>query len=493
MDRLGRFGTFRTLALVAAIVGSALSATASSGPADPNAACLPVLVPAIGPACRDADGMWRVPVGGDRYVTTHGADPVRPTDDDIPVSAVAGPRYAAKLPATMAGWPLRLPACVAAPQKEFHLQVVYAHSTDGASRYARMRTGMKIMVAGANGWLRAMAARFGRVLDYRVACSLGEIEIIDVALTTTDANTSFGSIMRDLIAKGYTSPFAKYWIFYDGPARDGAAGVGTMRLSDIGTADNPNNFGPGYAVAFNTGLFGSMRTMMHENGHNLGAVQYSAPNSNRGGHCNDGEDVMCYYDANAPLGSLYRERSCRSADYDCRFNDYFNPRPAKGSYLAKKWNTASPMNRFLAGCSYRTGTLEVPGNATAPVNGVSTFDVAIAKTCVGRPFSVSAVPQYPAQAFTASAPVGAAVSSIIFPGALTPELSIAQIPDADVCFYKGTTLLGCHERRGVVERAQSKLNALSTGSEAGVIPKGATKARIVLAVGAHAVWVFNAV
>lgn len=492
MDRLGRIGTLRTLALVAALAGSGLSATASFGPVDARADCIPVLVPAIGPACRDADGMWRVPVGGDRYVTTHGADPVRPTDDDMPVTAVGGSRYTGRLPATMAGWPLRQPACVAKPGMEFHLQAIYAHSTDGASRYATMRNSMKIMIAGANGWLRAMAARVRRVLDYRVACSLGGVEIIDVRLTTTDANTSFGSIVRDLIAKGYTSPFAKYWIFYDGPARDGAAGVGTIRLNDIGTADNPNNFGPGYAVAFNTGLFNSMRTMMHENGHNLGAVQYSAPNSNRGGHCNDGVDVMCYYDPGAPLGSLYRERSCRSADYDCRFNDYFNPRPAKGSYLAKKWNTASPMNRFLAGCAYRTGALEAPGNATAPVNGVSTVDVAIPKTCIGRPFSVSAVPQYPPEVFTATAPVAAAMSAIIVPALLIPEASIAQIPDADVCFYKGAKLLACHERRGVVERAQSR-STLSTGSESGTIPTGATKARVVLAVGAHAVWVFNAV
>jgi hypothetical protein len=102
--------------------------------------------------------------------------------------------------------------------------------------------------------------------------------------------------------------------------------------------------------------------MLHEISHNLGAVQWSAPHTthpagNMSGtyaHCWDGEDVMCYADGPAmahpyvgtvcPMGS-----GAIPQTYDCGRDDYFNPDPAPGSYLATHWNVYN--SAFMASCT----------------------------------------------------------------------------------------------------------------------------------------------
>ena len=94
--------------------------------------------------------------------------------------------------------------------------------------------------------------------------------------------------------------------------------------------------------------------------HNLGAVQWGAPhstqplggNSPQYGHCWQGADVMCYVeDAGA---SHPMQQDCAGLpgaipqNYDCGRDDYFNPAPAAGSYLATHWNTYD--SAFLAPC-----------------------------------------------------------------------------------------------------------------------------------------------
>jgi hypothetical protein len=92
--------------------------------------------------------------------------------------------------------------------------------------------------------------------------------------------------------------------------------------------------------------------MLHEITHNLGGVQQSAPNHTDNWHCTDGEDVMCYADSSSqaynpnvcPLGS-----GALPQTYDCGHNDYFNPDPAPGTYLATHWNVYR--SAFLAPCA----------------------------------------------------------------------------------------------------------------------------------------------
>jgi hypothetical protein len=77
---------------------------------------------------------------------------------------------------------------------------------------------------------------------------------------------------------------------------------------------------------------------VHELFHTLGAVQLSAPHSDGGGHCTDTPSVMC------PAPRKPTVPACALAKVqvlDCGMDDYWNPAPADGSYLATHLNVAT--------------------------------------------------------------------------------------------------------------------------------------------------------
>jgi hypothetical protein len=79
--------------------------------------------------------------------------------------------------------------------------------------------------------------------------------------------------------------------------------------------------------------------------HTLGSVMPGAPHSSPAGHCDDGADRMCYLDGTV-VTLLSICPANQGAIFDCGDDDYFNPRPPAGSYLAGNWNTAN--SSFLA-------------------------------------------------------------------------------------------------------------------------------------------------
>jgi hypothetical protein len=94
--------------------------------------------------------------------------------------------------------------------------------------------------------------------------------------------------------------------------------------------------------------------MLHEITHNLGGVQQSAAHSTPFAHCWDGSDVMCYSDGSS--GSQpYTTGVCPiiagaiPQTYDCGHDDYFNPDPAPGTYLATHWNVYT--SAFMGSCA----------------------------------------------------------------------------------------------------------------------------------------------
>jgi hypothetical protein len=94
------------------------------------------------------------------------------------------------------------------------------------------------------------------------------------------------------------------------------------------------------------------QTLLHEVSHTLGAVQSQAPHGTGRGHCTDGADIMCYADGGPRDRQLRRCGALRgpfSAQYDCNGDDYFNPQPAVGSYLASHWNLYN--SPFFASCA----------------------------------------------------------------------------------------------------------------------------------------------
>jgi hypothetical protein len=186
---------------------------------------------------------------------------------------------------------------------------------------------------------------------------------------------NFGAVVRDVrSALGPASGPRNVVILADtlnGGSYD--YGLGETALGPDGDrpdAGNPHNEGGFASVLFSRDgapAPGAARGgwwpegMLHEITHNLGAVQWSAPHSTqppgfqlaRYGHCWQGADIMCYVeDAGAAHQMRYdcpRVGGVIPQAYDCGRDDYFNPAPPPGSYLATHWNVYD--SAFLGSCA----------------------------------------------------------------------------------------------------------------------------------------------
>ena len=167
-------------------------------------------------------------------------------------------------------------------------------------------------------------------------------------------------------------------MFYDsnGPA----CGVGYFRNDEQPGINNANNnpgwTGAGYGVTYKSCWFG--RTSIHENAHNQGAAQYSAPNSTgNGAHCNEFNDILCYVDGGNRNQTMIACPSGAPAVgtywYDCGWNTYFDSAPEPGEWLATHWNIGSSVNRFI-----EFGTAATPPETTidSGVDGPTTIPAA---------------------------------------------------------------------------------------------------------------------
>lgn len=296
-------------------------------PHDGCSAAKAVPVPGLGPSCPVEDG-WRVRLPDGETVLTHGPDPA--AGEDAPSHENIG----------MVG-PERGPKCAA--EGTYRGVVIYAHARDLDNDYDLWSPWIRHMALTAGGVLRTEAETVGRTATYRLACDgQGRVQVDDVTLAMDGKDAAFWTIVGALKDQGYDDKREKYWVFYDGGTNCGCSGTATVHRDDRPRADNRNNRGPDWAVTY--GLH--PQTFMHENAHNLGAVQNNAPHASGSWHCNDGRDVMCYADG-GPKEDFKPAPCLDRAWFDCRHDDYFHPDPPDGSYLATHWNLGHPRNRFI--------------------------------------------------------------------------------------------------------------------------------------------------
>jgi hypothetical protein len=130
-----------------------------------------------------------------------------------------------------------------------------------------------------------------------------------------------------------------FLVWLDGPAPAGSCGQGTALLDSARSQSNLNNLGGKLAVIFrqDRGFCGA-DVVRHEIGHNLGALQPDAPNTEDGVHCIDAfEDTMCAWQAPkvaaGPFNGLY---------FDYGNDDYWDP--PQGAPLG--WWTLN-LSRFI--------------------------------------------------------------------------------------------------------------------------------------------------
>jgi hypothetical protein len=271
-----------------------------------------------------------------------------------------------------------------------HFKVLYLHPSDRPDRFAQWKDLLQAnasligqFVSGQAGSSRA--PRF----DLGTSCGAGYLDIQTVHLPGTRASyvDNFAAIKTAVRnAVGTPSGPRNYVVLAD--TLNGSAG-GSYGLGDYyaGSASaerpdagNPHNNGNLFAALFYRDIAAPSATangwwptgMLHEMTHAMGAVQWSAPHTTQPsggtsgvyGHCWDGLDIMCYADGPA-MGHAYDTTVCAGLSgamnqtYDCNQDDYFNPSPAVGSYLATHWDIYN--NVFLADC----GTLPSGSCVTA--------------------------------------------------------------------------------------------------------------------------------
>jgi hypothetical protein len=251
------------------------------------------------------------------------------------------------------------------------VKLVYAYPAGAPNRLAHFAP---VLQANAAVLMRYVAEQSGFRktvrFDLGTACGEGFADIQVVALKRRAGHyigddglptVSEGSPLRRELRRATRGQRRrggkKFLVYADGlnPVERGAltaAGeTDDLPQDDRRTPHNAANRGGQLAVVF--GPDGGLpaqrlegfetRLFLHELLHTLGAVQESAPHATAGGHCFDGADVMCYRDLTA-RSALYTDRACRTRGgalaepLDCGGDDYFNPEPAAGSYLASHWN-----------------------------------------------------------------------------------------------------------------------------------------------------------
>lgn len=307
-------------------------------------------VAGLGPACRTADGSFRVVLEGGGSIVTHGSDapatgetpdaPHLPSSDDALTAASASD--------------IR---CVTA-DTELRVELIYAYPSDRENRVAEVADDIQLALYRSSAFVdaesRAVDPAAGRRI--RALCDAsGEASVTAVALDPlgTATGQSFSKIVSQLTERGYpvptwnsTSP-RRFMVFYDAPSSSGAAGTGHFYNDDTPGAENLNNKGSRYAVeyAWSSSRLPHWDVFLHEISHNMGAVSDNAPDSSGGAHCNDGLDIMCYSDGGDT--SAYVGTVCSVERYDCGSDSYFHPNPALDSFLGRNWNVAATYNGFM--------------------------------------------------------------------------------------------------------------------------------------------------
>ncbi|MFJ9648444.1 RICIN domain-containing protein [Streptomyces sp. NPDC004244] len=239
------------------------------------------------------------------------------------------------------------------------VQVVYVHGPD-RDRYSEYFASFRKWAADADLIYSNSAQETGGVRHIRyVTAADCTPTVLNIELSAS-AMADFNSTNNALASKGLDRRDRKYMIFADSQVY---CGIGTFAGDERPGQNNQSNFGPSYGRT-DSGCWGG-HTAAHELGHNLGAVNNSAPNTSRGAHCTDEWDVMCYSDT--PYYPQMRNVCTNQAAeniLDCNHDDYFHTSPKPGSYLATHWNIAD--NQFLMKSKGGNGTDPGPNPNPSP-------------------------------------------------------------------------------------------------------------------------------
>lgn len=184
-------------------------------------------------------------------------------------------------------------------------------------------------------------------------CSSGAPAIADLPITAADG--VFDDLDDAIAALPGEGEANRVHLFFATTQNFPYCGVGTiMGDGRSKAAGNPGmQHGNRAWSLISNDCMGFSDTTLHELGHNLGAVQPSAPHAGGDGwHGYEDHDAMSYNDGSAwytctdpfnVAGCGHTVKRCSAAEewlFDCGKDDYWNPaRPTTGTF-ANRWNTA---------------------------------------------------------------------------------------------------------------------------------------------------------
>ncbi|MDQ6750344.1 MAG: hypothetical protein M3Z33_06295 [Actinomycetota bacterium] len=299
------------------------------------------------------------------------------------------------------------------------MKVIYARPNGSADRFQQFANVIQGQVKALSTLVyTASGDRKSIRFDLGTSCGGAYVDIQSIqlprpvsyyqALTANGSPSRFDAILDDVQATvPGTAQKRNYLIYADylGGGSFPAAGQAELYGDDRAGASNFANTGGLRAVVYGTGepyfsdsdpSFAGL-VPLHETSHTLGAVQDSALHSTQAGHCFDEWDIMCYADGGTygPGGTLTYASDCGSSTsqaYDCHQDDYFNPVPVGGSYLATHWNLYNSVFLCSSGaCGGEPGS-GTGGGGTGAGSGNGTTT-----TVFGQPAPSAANPAEPAR------------------------------------------------------------------------------------------------
>lgn len=175
--------------------------------------------------------------------------------------------------------------------------------------------------------------RYGRALRWDERDNAGvrylDITVVESAYTydQLSGNSQFNYVHDDLARVFPMQQNKKFAVWLD--SGSGYCGQGHLHQDTRRQVDNANQqrttgivYRP-YDATNSDGGFCRGRTLLHEVGHNLGALQKVAIHAFDGAHCNDDKnDVMCY-------AAQSRHTSSGDGQFDYKNDDYWDPGATK--------------------------------------------------------------------------------------------------------------------------------------------------------------------
>jgi len=359
-----------------------------------TAAVTLLLVLGLAPMARAHDE----PGVGDPGTVTHRDTPAELADGDINDALATGSltrrstaSLAESLPMTWCGTERDTDDKIDAAFSPLAAQVkvVYAYASDQSDRSAMWSDSLQGDVSRIEQYL-ALQSGGRRALRFDMGTDCGpqylDIQVVALPRPRTYYLDNFDHVASDVRAQvDLVSTPRNVFILADRLTDSDVYGTGEVYpTADQPGPTNAHNYGDFAAIMWvrassTPNAYGWQPTVaLHEMTHNLGAVAWSAPHtthmSGQGAqysHCWDGQDVMCYQDGvnmaqpydptRCPLGS-----GAIPQTYDCGHDDYYDPAPPPGSYLATHWNVYE--SDFMGACTQLQSACGGTVVPTPPVN-----------------------------------------------------------------------------------------------------------------------------